>query len=180
MRSQLVTALPIPDSGNPPRAVAGSNSWSSPHFNNPTLVANAGVEIRSVSPYIAVGVPTRTGETHRYVLQYAAPPRISGAFGYGDRLLSYAAPAAARTELAPAETAVTIVIVYGATIAPETFRATLAGRDVSARFKPAPGRVEAVRLSIAAGSSTLVLSIRGATAEGRTIVHTDQLELVRP
>jgi len=135
---------------------------------------------QSAPPLEITGVPTRTGETHRYILQYAAPPRISGAFGYGDRLLSYAAPAAARTELAPAETAVTIVIVYGATIAPETFRATLAGRDVSARFKPAPGRVEAVRLSIAAGSSTLVLSIRGATAEGRTIVHTDQLELVRP
>src|SRR5579859_1353942 len=45
LRSQLVTALPIPESGKRPRLLDGSNSWSRPHFSNPTLVAKAGVEI---------------------------------------------------------------------------------------------------------------------------------------
>ena len=134
---------------------------------------------QSATPFEIAGVPTRTGETHRYVLQYAVPPRISGAFGYGDRLLSFAAPTAARTELPPGETTATIVVLYAPIITPGTFRATLAGHDVSARFRPAPGGVDAVRLPVAPGSSTLVLSIRGSTGGGRMIVHTDQLELVR-
>ena len=128
----------------------------------------------SHSPFEISGVPTRSGETHRYVLQTTAPPRVGGALGHDARLLSYAAPAATRTELARGETAATIVIVYAPAIARETFRATLGGRDVSARFTPRPGAAEAVRLPVAAGSNTLVLSV-----QGNGVVHTDTLEIVR-
>ena len=134
---------------------------------------------QSRTPLEITNVPTRAGETHRYVLRTDTPPGVGGAFGHGARLLSYAAPTAARTELAAGETGATIVIVYGPTVARESFRATLGGRDVSARFKPAPGASEAVRLPLAPGSSSLVLSIRGTAPDGQTIVHTDQLELVR-
>jgi hypothetical protein len=134
---------------------------------------------QSHTPLEITNVPTHAGETHRYVLRTDAPPGVGGAFGHGARLLSYAAPTAARTELAAGETGATIVIVYGPTIARESFRATLGGRDVSARFKPAPGASEAVRLPLAPGSSSLVLSVRGRTPDGQTILHSDHLELVR-
>jgi len=125
-------------------------------------------------PLEILGVPTRAGETHRYVLQNETPPRIGGALGHAARLLSYAAPAATRIELARGETAATLVIVYAPTIARETFRAMLGGRDVSAQFKPKPGGAEAVRLPVAVGSSALVLSV-----QGNGLVHTDTLEIVR-
>jgi len=134
---------------------------------------------QSSVPLEITGVPTRAGETHRYVLRPDAPPTVGGAFGHGARLLSYATPTAAHTDLPAGETAATIVIVYGPTIARESFRATLGGRDVSVRFKPAPSGAEAVRLPLATGSNTLVLSIRGTAPDGQTIVHSDQLELVR-
>ena len=129
---------------------------------------------QSSAPLDIVGVRTRSGETHRYVLHNTVPARIAGAVGHGPRLLTYAAPSTLRVELAAGETAATLVIVYAPGIAPGTFRATLAGRDASALFKPAPGRAEAVRVPVSTGSSTLVLSVRG---EGT--VHTDTLEIVR-
>ena len=129
---------------------------------------------QSHGPFDITGIPTRSGEIHHYVVDNAAPPRLGGALGHDARLLSYAAPAAARTELAPGETAATIVIVYAPAIARETFRATLGGRDVSALFKPRPGASEAVRLPVGVGSSRLVLSVQGKGA-----VHTDTLEIVR-
>lgn len=125
-------------------------------------------------PLEVTGVPTHVGETHRYLLQNETPPRIAGGLGHDARLLSYALPATTRVELARGETVATVVIVYAPAIARETFRATLQGHDVSARFKPAPGRAEVVRLKVAAGSNALVLSV-----QGNGIVHTDTLEIVR-
>jgi hypothetical protein len=125
-------------------------------------------------PLEITGVPTRVGETHRYLLQNDASLRIAGALGHDARLLSYAWPLTTRIELARTETAATLVIVYAPTIARETFRTTLDGRDVSALFKPKPGGVETVRLPVSAGSSALVLSVRG---EGG--MHTDTLQIVR-
>jgi hypothetical protein len=125
-------------------------------------------------PLEITGVPTRVGETHRYLLQNDASPRIAGALGHDARLLSYAWPLTTRIALGRTETAATLVIVYAPSIARETFRATLDGRDVSARFKPAPGGAETVRLPVSAGSSALVLSVQG---NGQ--VHTDTLQIVR-
>jgi hypothetical protein len=125
------------------------------------------------------GVETQAGQTHRYRLEVATPPRLTGFLGHDARLLSYAAPTTARAELPPGATTATIVIVCGPTITHDSFRATLDGRDVTARFKPAPGVPEAVTLPVAPGSNTLVLSVRGAGPHGKTIVHTDQFEFVR-
>jgi hypothetical protein len=129
---------------------------------------------QSYPPFEILGVPTRSGEVHRYVLQNAAPPRVGGALGHDARLLTYASPVATRTDLAPGESAVTIVIVYAPGIARETFRATLGGRDVTGLFKPRAGASEAVRLPVGIGSNTLVLSVRGDGG-----MHTDTLEIVR-
>jgi len=125
------------------------------------------------------GVEMQAGQTHRYRIEVATPPHLTGFLGHDARLLSYAAPTTARVELRSGATTATIVIVYAPTIALDSFRATLGGRDVTARFKPAPGVPEAVTLPVVPGSNPLVLSVRGAGPDGQTIVHTDQLELVR-
>ena len=124
-------------------------------------------------------VATRAGETHRYRLQVATPPRLTGVLGHDARLLSFALPTTTRAELPHGVTSATVVIVYAPTIARESFRATLGGRDVSALFKPVPGTPEAVRLPLAPGSNTLLLSVRGVAPDGQTLTHTDSLELVR-
>jgi hypothetical protein len=147
------------------------------HYDVTVHVTPRGGQART--PVEILDVPTRPAETHRYLLQNDAVPRIAGALGHGARLLSYAAPTSIRSELAAGETAATLVILYAPAIAPDTFRATLAGRDVSARFGPKPGGWQVVRLPLAPGSSTLVLSVKGATPEGGAVVHTDLLELVR-
>jgi hypothetical protein len=137
---------------------------------------------QSATPIELSNVPTRNGVVHRYRLDSASAsgtPPLSGAWGQGARLLTYAYPGSARTELAAGETAITLVVFYAPTIAPATFRATLGGRDVSARFKPVPGAWQVIRLPGAAGSNPLVLSVGGAMPDGRTVSHTDALELVR-
>jgi len=129
---------------------------------------------QSGEPFEIIGLPTRAGETHHYLLRNDVTPRLAGALGHDTRLLSYAVPTTSRVELPRGEIAVTLVILYAPTIARETFRATLDGRDVTARFKPRPGGAEAVRLPVATASSTLVLSV-----QGNGVVHTDTLEIVR-
>ncbi|HET7340395.1 MAG TPA: hypothetical protein VFL90_02950 [Methylomirabilota bacterium] len=126
-------------------------------------------------------VPTRAGLAHRYVLAWPAaasvPPRVAGGFRQGAGLLSYAYPLAPRTEVTDASA--TLVVFYAPVIVPGSFHATLGGRDVSARFHPAPDGHEVVSLPLAPGANPLVLSVRGALPDGRTVMHTDQLELVR-
>jgi hypothetical protein len=126
-------------------------------------------------------VPTRAGLGHRYVLDWPAspslPPRVAGAWSQAAGLLSYAYPLAPRTEVTGPS--VTLVVFYAPVIVPGSFHATLGGRDVSARFRPTPDGHEVVSLPLAPGSNPLVLSVRGALPDGRAVVHTDQLELVR-
>ncbi len=129
------------------------------------------------------GVPTTRGAAHRYRVEYASAPgrplRVAGAFGEGARLLSYAHPLAARTELPKGWSSVTLVIFYAAGITPGSFRATLGDADVAARFKPMSGGHEAVTLPLRTGTSTLVLSVEGADESGRASSHTDRLVFVR-
>lgn len=139
---------------------------------------------QSAAPSEVRDVPTRAGRVHRYRLDSAgaSPPaaaRLGGGWGQGARLLSYAYPVAAQTQLAPGEVAITVIVFYAPTIARDSFRATLAGRDVTASFKPTPGGHDVVRLPLAPGSNALVLSVHGAAADGTTVRHTDSLEIVR-
>ena len=139
---------------------------------------------QSAAPSEVRDVPTRTGRVHRYRLDYAgasppAAPRLGGGWGEGARLLSYAYPVAGQTQLAPGETSITVIVFYAPTIARDSFRATLAGRDVTASFTPTPGGHDVVRLPLAPGSNALVLSVNGAAADGAMVRHTDSLQIVR-
>ena len=73
----------------------------------------------------------------------------------------------------------TLVVFYATTIAPDSFRATLGGHDVSARFRPVAGAHEVVTLPVAPGTSALLLSVQATLPDGRTATHTDRFELTR-
>ena len=89
--------------------------------------------------------------------------------------LRYAAPTDARTKLPLGTTSYLVNVFYGRTVDPATFTATLNGVDVSARFRPAPGAAELVRIDLQQGSNKLQLSIQGTTSSGRTARDTDAL-----
>jgi hypothetical protein len=129
-------------------------------------------------------IPTRPGLTHRYVFEYAgtppaSPTRLAGAYGEGERLLTYAYPIGPRTEVVAGQASVSLIVFYAPTILRESFQATLDGRDVSARFRPTPGGRDVVTLPLAPGTSALVLSVRADMPGSHTSTQTDRLEFVR-
>jgi hypothetical protein len=131
-------------------------------------------------------MPTFPGAVHQYILEYSASPgsvlKLSGGFdGHGQRpsdvnkFLSYANPMSTRVQLRAGERTFPLMIFYGTTIQPQTFRATLNGTDITALFHPAPGGTELINLPLDPGSNPLVLSVDGATASGRMASDTDRL-----
>jgi hypothetical protein len=129
-------------------------------------------------------LPTAAGAIHRFAVEYASTPaarplRLTGAYGQGDRLLTYAHPTGPRVDVAAAQSSVAVIVFYAPTIAPRSFRAMLDGRDVSGAFRPSPGEREAVTLAVARGTHTLTLTVGGVLPDGRTSSHTDRFELVR-
>jgi len=126
------------------------------------------------------GVPTAAGLVHRYRLVCARGTTevltLSGAFGAAG-LLSFASPISASTRVSRAQATFPVVIFYGDTILPESFRATLNGADVRARFHPKQSGHEAVRLQLRPGKNELVLSVRGAGAAGELVTIPTRLEL---
>jgi hypothetical protein len=129
-------------------------------------------------------IPTGPGLIHRYAFEYASTPpasptRIAGAYGDGERLLTYAYPTGPRTEVVAGQASVSLILFYAHTIVQESFRATLDGRDVSAHFRPTPGGRAVVTLPLAPGTTALVLSVSAAMAGGQTSTQTDRLEFVR-
>ncbi len=92
--------------------------------------------------------------------------------------LSYTNPLEHRNPIRAAETRFPLSIRYGATVLPPTFKATLNGTDVTASFRPAVGSAEVVTIVLQSGSNTVVLSIDGKTASGRTATDTDRLVLL--
>jgi hypothetical protein len=131
-------------------------------------------------------IPTAPGVVHHYTFNYSGTPgtpfQLSGGFdGRGQRpsdvnkFLTYANPTSARTELPAGQRSFPLLIFYGATILPETFRATLNGVNITGLFSPKPSGHETVPLSLSFGSNTLVLSSDGTTASGRVATDTDRL-----
>ena len=92
--------------------------------------------------------------------------------------LTYTNPVSSRTHLRATETSFPLAVKYGGTTTAATFHATLNGADVTSRFHPSPGRLEAVTLTLSPGSNTALLSIDGKTASGRTATDTDRIVLL--
>jgi hypothetical protein len=123
-------------------------------------------------------VPTGPGVVHLYRLDYVstakAPLKLSGRFE-SDRLLAYGNHAGTEAKLSPGATSFPLVIFYGAGIKPVTFNALLNGNNVSGRFTPEPEGYQIVRIPLASGPNTLVVSVEGMTAGGQTITDTHRL-----
>ena len=123
-------------------------------------------------------VPTAPGVVHVYRLEYAStattPLTLGGRFD-GDRLLAYATPTSTETRLRAGSTSFPLVIFYGARVKPVTFNALLNGDNITARFTPEPEGYQIVRIPLAPGLNTLVLSIEGTTVSGQTATDTHRL-----
>jgi hypothetical protein len=123
-------------------------------------------------------VPTEPGVVHHYRLDYAStartPLKLAGRFG-GDRLLAYANHLSTEARLRAGMTSFPLVIFYGAGIQPVTFNALLNGDNISGRFTPEPEGYEIVRIPLVPGPNTLLLSVEGTTASGRTVTDTHSL-----
>lgn len=91
-----------------------------------------------------------------------------------NRFLAYAAPHESRNNV-PANSSYTVIVYYGETINPSTFRATLDETDITGRFHPAPGGVDAVEISLATSTTKLHLSVDGTKASGGKATDSDTL-----
>jgi hypothetical protein len=123
-------------------------------------------------------VPTEPGVVHLYRLDYAstgrAPLKLAGRFE-GDRLLAYANHPSTEARLRAGVTSFPLIIFYGAGIKPVTFNALLNGDNISGRFTPEPEGYQIVRIPLVPGPNTLLLSVEGTTASGRTVTDTHRL-----
>jgi hypothetical protein len=130
--------------------------------------------------------PITAGEVHQYAYEFKAysPPAVGFTGGYDgggqkpsdvNKFLRYVTPVEARTNLPAGTLSYSLTISYGVTVHAATFTAAMDGVDIKGLFKPAAGTLETVSVPVGAGSHTLVLSIDGATASGRTATDTDRL-----
>jgi hypothetical protein len=128
---------------------------------------------------IVEGIPTAPGLVHRYRLVCARGTKdaltLSGGFGSAE-LLSFASPTDASTRVRRARASFPVVVFYGQTILPESFRATLNGADVRARFHPKASGHDVVTLQLRPGKNELLLSVQGQGAAGEIATASSRLE----
>jgi len=133
------------------------------------------------------GISLITGEVHIYMLNFDKTPEaksiVTGGFDGGgseessveDKFLSYVNVTETNTTLPPGTQGFNLFIIYGKTVLPETFVATLNASDVSNLFTPKIGGYDIVSIPLVAGENSLALSITGADAGAQ---DTDSLMFV--
>ena len=141
--------------------------------------------------YLTQDVPIAAGEVHQYAFTFNGADMsggtltISGGFnGGGQRsdvnaMLSYIRPAQTRTSLAAGTASYSVMVSYGATIDPTTFRAELNGAVVTGLFTPTPGSTQTVALPLVTGRNVLLLSVAGGPG-GPTGTDRDRLVFLVP
>jgi hypothetical protein len=70
-----------------------------------------------------------------------------------------------------------MLIAYGESIVPSTFKAVLNGENITNEFSPKPSGAESILLNLVPGRNTLVLSI-DAEVNGRISTDKDRLIFV--
>jgi len=136
-------------------------------------------------------IPISPGIIHTYILNYSRKAgseiEVCGVFdGKGQRprdvnkFLSFSNPTQVTTELPQGITTFDLFIFYDQPIIPETFKAELNRQDITSLFSPSPGGAETVRLNLASGRNTLVLSVDGLLASGRQATDSDRLVFIVP
>ncbi len=136
-------------------------------------------------------IPISPGVVHTYAINYsdtvATNTEFMGGFdGKGQRprdvnkFLSFSNPTQARTELPAGTNTFDLVIFYDKTTIPGSFKAELNGTNITSLFSPALGKTEVVKLNLASGSNTLIVSIEGTVIRGRVTKDTDRLVFIVP
>ncbi|MDH5785081.1 MAG: hypothetical protein OEZ16_05650 [Chromatiales bacterium] len=93
--------------------------------------------------------------------------------------LRYANPTDSTTVSLPVNTtSYPLAVVFGSDITPASFSATLNGVDIGSQFNVAAGITSVVNLPLTSGRNTLVLSLDGLRADGRTATDTDRLVFI--
>lgn len=144
-------------------------------------------------------VPITTGSVYSYQFNFnnesGSQVKIGGGFnGGGQRprdvnmFLSYGGISSKVIEL-PGDissfalpmgtTSFSLQIVYGETIIPGSFTATLDGTDISGLFSPASAKSEIVNIPVHSGRNVLILSVKG-NLPGRVAQDTDRLIFIVP
>ena len=133
-------------------------------------------------------LPIGTGEWQVYDFRCAVTPgqdSMRGDFtgseaeGAADDLLTWGRPRSAIVRLPPDSKAYDVIIVYGPTINPASFRAQLFRQDVTHLFHPAPQKIEPVTLRLQPGRNILKVTVNG-NIDSRNAVDTDTLEFTVP
>jgi hypothetical protein len=135
-------------------------------------------------------MPISSGQVHVYGFYFAktvgAEIEVTGSFDGGgqrprdvNKFLSYSSPTASRTALPTGTTTYPLMIFYGKTVLPASFRAELNGADISTWFHPTPGGHEFVSLPVQPGRNVLVLSVDG-NLPNRVATDTDRLVFIVP
>jgi hypothetical protein len=133
-------------------------------------------------------LPIGAGESQVYDFTCAAAPGQdsmrgdftgSEAAGAADDLLTWGRPGSAVVRLPSGSRAYDVIIVYGPTISPATFRAQLNEQDVSHLFHPEPQKIEPVTLPLRHGRNILKVTVNG-NIDSRNAVDTDTLDFTVP
>lgn len=130
-------------------------------------------------------IATAPGVVHTYLIEFSKAPGsvlvTAGGFDGGgqrprdvNKFLSYAQPSAANTALAAGATSYQLLLFYGRSVIPSTFRAQLNGADMTSLFSPSPGGSQAVTLPLQRGRNVLQLSIDG-NLPNRVATDSDRL-----
>ncbi|WP_303902191.1 hypothetical protein [Thiohalomonas denitrificans] len=95
-----------------------------------------------------------------------------------NKFLRFANPLETSVDLPPDTEHYDLVVVFGETIVPESFEASLNRSDITDRFTVAPGGTAVVKLPLEPGRNKVVLSIDGERDDGRIATDTDQITFV--
>jgi hypothetical protein len=93
-----------------------------------------------------------------------------------DTLVTFATPTSARVTLAPTAPGAELLVNFSADVVPDTFRASLGGKDARARFAPVvPGSSQRLILPLRGRRTRLVLRIEGIGTNGQRRRDVDRL-----
>lgn len=125
------------------------------------------------------------GETVKFNMQLdgSTSPSLTFSAGFDgggqrprdvNKLLSYINVTGTSTDLPLGATSFALNVVYGRTVVPSTFTATLNGTDISAQFNVVPGTSQMVTLPLGRGRNVLELGVQGLVGT-RTVADKDRL-----
>ncbi len=95
-----------------------------------------------------------------------------------NRFLRFANPLETSVNLSPETASYDLVVIFGETIVPASFEASLNRSDITDQFTVAPGGTAVVKLPLEPGRNKVVLSIDGERDDGRIATDTDQITFV--